>query len=111
MKKNGEWDEDDEQPTGTGEEGDEGDQMGGMDMPEGLGMPDDSEDGDKDDKADRPGDEHMFEQFLKSGDYQSLGKRNRSGLDFEDEDELVFSMPNKQRTHTDTEIENLMKIL
>ena len=40
-------------------------------------------------KHDKAGDEHMFEQFLKAGQYQHLGKRQRDNDEF-DEDELVF---------------------
>lgn len=95
MKKNGEWDDN--------EEGGE-DQEGMEDM-----IPDQSEQEQKleeDEKADRPGDEHMFEQFLKSGGYQSLGKRNR--VDFDD-DELVFATG--KRTKADNEIDKLIKSL
>lgn len=48
----------------------------------------------------------MFEQFLKSGGYQSLGKRNRE--DFDD-DELVFNTG--KRTKADSEIDKLIESL
>lgn len=45
-----------------------------------------------DTKQDQTGDEHMFEQFLKSGDYthMNLGKRSRDA-DYVDDEELIFS--------------------
>ena len=95
MKRNGEWDDEDDKPPAEGEE----------DYAEGQEeMPEEPEGTPDNDKADRPGDEHMFEQYLRSGDYQFLGKRKATEADFND-DELVFN--SSKRTKTDIEFEKL----
>ena len=51
----------------------------------------------------------MFEQFLKNGSYQTLGKRQRE--DFED-DELVFNEKSSlKRPENDIEFDKFIKSL
>ena len=82
LKKNGDWDSDDEE------------QNPGEEMPEGENFFPDineeaKEDEDRKDNVDQKNDEHMFEQYLRSGDYAFKPiKRNRAADsdDFDDEE-------------------------
>ena len=96
MRRNGEWDSD---------EGVEHEDMAAEGMAKQMateqGDDEDSEDdnGRRKDRVDRPGDDLMFEQFLKAGDYAMQGmpqkrRRQDAGVqnpeeDFDDE-ELAF---------------------
>ena len=75
MKRNGEW-SDEEDGQGPGIE----DQLPEEGDGEEEGKQDEDENGRARDELDQAGDDHMFEQFLKSGDYASVGtskKRRR----------------------------------
>lgn len=95
MKRNGEWSDD-----------------------EGVDTPDqEPESSDSDDqKTDRPGDEQMFEQFLKSGDYLVGKKRfrpNEEGLNPEEADALDFDglVFGKRPNFDNKEMDDLIKFI
>ena len=90
MKRNGDWDDEDEVADPEAEE------MAQQQFQQ-------EENNEKPDNIpDQTGDEQMFEQFLKSGDYAYLGKRSRD--DFDDE-ELVFQDKKFKR---DSEMDKLI---
>lgn len=122
MKKNGEW-SDEEEGGAPGQE----DEEEKMAHEAGLGDdPNDRDDEDENGRArdmvDQPGDDLMFEQFLKSGDYAIGGlpkKRARTGMENpEDEEEFAFKDigsggvgdPEK-RAKTETQFKDFMKFL
>ena len=95
MKRNGEWSDDET-----------------VDMPDQEPESSDSDD----QKTDRPGDEQMFEQFLKSGDYLVGKKRfrpNEEGLNPEEADALDFDglVFGKRPNFDNKEMDDLIKFI